>query len=92
MAALEAKAQRLKPITEPIWVFATWYLKTRRGDPDNVRVAIKYVLDGLQSADILPDDSQKWIVGFQDRFELDRNDPRIVVQLLSDPNQTEATV
>ena len=91
MAALEAKAQRLKPITEPIWVFATWYLKTRRGDPDNVRVAIKYVLDGLQSADILPDDSQKWIVGFQDRFELDRNDPRIVVQLLTDPNQTEAT-
>jgi Holliday junction resolvase RusA-like endonuclease len=73
-------------------VYTTWYLKTRRADPDNVRVGIKYVLDGLQSADILPDDSQRWILGFQDRFETDRDDPRIVILLLSDSKQTEATV
>lgn len=86
VAALEAKAQGLTPMRLPVWVRTTYYLKTRRSDPDNLRVAIKFILDGLVQAGILEDDSQRWIIGFQDLFELDRNDPRIVVQLMPDPH------
>lgn len=85
LAADEAVAQGLKPVSSPVWVRTTYYLKSRRADPDNVRVAVKYVLDGLQQAEILPNDNLKWVIGFQDQFEVDRDDPRIVVQLLPDP-------
>ena len=71
----------------PVWVRTTYYLKTRRGDPDNVRVASKYILDGLVQAGVLEDDSQRWIIGFTDLYDLDRDDPRIEVQLMPEPRE-----
>jgi Holliday junction resolvase RusA-like endonuclease len=87
VAAQEAQAQGLYKMRLPVWVRTTYYMKTRRGDPDNVRVAIKYILDGLVQAGVLEDDSQRWIVGFQDLYDLDRDDPRIEVQLMPDPRE-----
>ena len=87
IVAQEAKAQGLYKMRLPVWVRTTYYMKTRRGDPDNVRVAIKYILDGLVQAGVLEDDSQRWIVGFQDLYDLDRDDPRIEVQLMADPRE-----
>ena len=87
VAAFEAKAQGLYKMRLPVWVRTTYFMKTRRGDPDNVRVAIKYILDGLVQAGVLEDDSQRWIVGFQDLYDLDRDDPRIEVQLMADPRE-----
>lgn len=53
-------------------------------DPDNLRgVATKYVLDGLVKAGIIPDDSPKYIHSFEDVFVLDRDNPRIVIDLES---------
>jgi Holliday junction resolvase RusA-like endonuclease len=87
IVAQEAQAQGLYKMRLPVWVRTTYYLRTRRSDPDNVRVAIKYILDGLVQAGVLEDDSQRWIVGFQDLYDLDRDDPRIEVQLMADPRE-----
>jgi len=41
------------------------------------------VLDGLVKAGIIPDDSPKYIHSFEDVFVLDRDNPRIVIDLES---------
>ena len=86
MVRVEALAQKLKPVTQPVWVRSEYYSKNRRADPDGIRIAAKYILDGLVEANVLPDDSQKWIIGFVDRFSVDKNDPRIEVTLMPEPD------
>jgi hypothetical protein len=56
-------------ITAPCWV--TFYWKhSGKHDPDNIRFACKYVLDGMIKARVLENDNQKWILGFRgDYFE-----------------------
>ena len=77
-AALEAK---LRPVTAPVEITFAWFSKNRRADPDNIRYAAKHILDGLQVAKILPNDNQQWIRGFCDTFDVDKNNPRVVVTL-----------
>lgn len=56
-------------ITEPCWVTFYWKYSSRH-DFDNIRFACKYVLDGFVKAGILPNDNQKWVLGFRgDYFE-----------------------
>ena len=55
-----------------------------RRDPDGLRGFVaKYNLDGLVTAEIIPDDSAKHIVGFTDTFVLDRDNPGIEITLES---------
>ena len=55
-----------------------------RRDPDGLRGFVaKYILDGLVTAEIIPDDSAKHIVGFTDTFVLDRDNPGIEITLES---------
>ena len=82
MVRVEALSQQVPKVTEPVWVQSVYYSKNRRADPDGIRIAAKYVLDGLVEAKILPDDSQKWIIGFVDRFDVDKDDPRIEINLM----------
>jgi hypothetical protein len=70
----------------PFGFSSEYYSKNRRADPDGIRIAAKYILDGLVEANVLPDDSQKWIIGFVDRFDVDRDDPRIEVELMPEPD------
>ena len=86
MVRVEALSQRIAPITQPVWVRSEYYSKNRRADPDGIRIAAKYILDGLVEANVLPDDSQKWIIGFVDRFSVDKDDPRIEVELMPEPD------
>ena len=83
---MEALAQKMTPVTQPVWVRSEYYSKNRRADPDGIRIAAKYILDGLVEANVLPDDSQKWIIGFVDRFSVDKDDPRIEVELMPEPD------
>ena len=48
-----ARAAKLTPITGRCMVRCLWYEKDKRRDPDNVRVGIKFILDGLVQAGIL---------------------------------------
>ena len=44
----------------------TWYERDKRRDPDNIVVAKKFIFDGLVQSGILPTDSRKGIMGWQE--------------------------
>jgi Holliday junction resolvase RusA-like endonuclease len=83
--AIMARAAGIKPIKSRCVVRCLWYEKDRRRDPDNIRVGIKYILDGLVQAGALPDDSQKHIAGLEDRFYVDKERPRVEVEIIEAP-------
>ena len=77
-----AKAQRLQTVTEyPVKITYTWYLKDRRKDLDNIVFAKKFINDGLVRAGVLENDGQKQIMGFSDIFYIDKNNPRVEVEI-----------
>ena len=65
------KAQNLKPIKHPVHMTFTWFEQHKQRDKDNVAFAKKYILDALQKAEILPNDNNKYILGFSDQFIYD---------------------
>lgn len=65
----------------PINLYIIWYEPNRRRDIDNVTFATKFIQDALVKAGILEDDSQKYIVGVFHRVLVDRDNPRIEVEL-----------
>ena len=90
--ALLSKAARLHPYTVPVRVEMTHYSRDRRRDPDGIRtVASKFILDGLVVAGVLPDDSQRWVLGFTDHFEVDKQRPRVVVRLWPQEEEGDET-
>jgi Holliday junction resolvase RusA-like endonuclease len=64
-----------------------WHCKDTRKDPDNIASAKKAILDGLQEAGLIPDDSWRYVAGFSDSFHVDRENPRIVITIkeISEP-------
>lgn len=56
-----------KPITKPCIITFNW-LYSGKHDFDNIRFGAKYVLDGMQKAGVLPNDNQKWVLGFGGDF------------------------
>ena len=65
----------------PINLNIIWYEPNRRRDIDNVTFATKFIQDALVKAGILEDDSQKYIVGVFHRVLVDKDNPRIEVEL-----------
>ena len=51
----------LHPITSPCEIVIDFYEKNRKRDVDNIESATKFILDALQTAEILPNDNQKWV-------------------------------
>lgn len=86
----ELKRQGIREtVTQPVKVKLTWYEHTRRRDKDNVRTAVKFILDALQKAGTLPNDNNKYITGFTDEYVYKQGDG-VTVELIPD-NQTKAT-
>ena len=75
-----AKKAKL-PRYEKSYLVITWYEPNSRRDPDNVMAGQKFILDGLVQAGVIPDDSQKYILGIYHRFMVDRKNPRIEVEI-----------
>lgn len=69
-------------VSAPCRIKFTWYVSGRH-DYDNVRFAAKYVLDGLVKAEILPDDSPKWVAGFDgdDFIKVDKGAEGVLVEI-----------
>jgi len=83
LAAIQARVQ-LNPVTiYPVAITIDWYCRSRQRDPDNISHAKKYVIDGLVKADILKSDGFKYIAEFQDRFFVDRSNPRVEITIQS---------
>lgn len=75
-----AKQARL-PRFEKAYLVITWYEPNSRRDPDNVMAGQKFILDGLVQAGVLPGDSQKYIQGIYHRFRVDKQNPRVEVEI-----------
>jgi Holliday junction resolvase RusA-like endonuclease len=82
--AWEAKASGHPPVTEyPVAITCRWYSKDQRKDIDNVAFAKKFILDGLVLAGILQGDSRQYITGFSEAFLVDKERPRVEVEIES---------
>lgn len=51
-----------------------WYIKDKRTDLDNLTFGRKGILDGMVKANIIPDDSLRYIVGFIDDIVIDKHE------------------
>jgi len=60
-------------------VTCTWITKDLRKDPDNVSAGVKFILDGLVQAGILPDDRRKQINSIKHEFGVDKQNPRVEI-------------
>lgn len=66
----------------PVTMTYTWYEPSRRRDKDNVSsYGRKVIQDALVKAGVLAGDGWRHIEGFRDRFVVDRDNPRIEVEL-----------
>jgi len=79
------RVARVQPIAGPVFVTFAWHEPDRRRDVDNVAFAKKFILDALVTAGILEGDGRKHVVGFSDKFPIDRRDPRVVVTIERTP-------
>lgn len=68
---------------EPVYMVYHWYEKDRRRDKDNIcAFGRKVIQDALVKARFLKNDGWKNIAGFEDRFYVDKDRPRVVVEIL----------
>lgn len=70
------------PPVKRVNILITWYCKNRRHDPDNVMAGQKFILDGLVTAGVLPNDGWDEIGSIYHSFKIDKKFPRIHVQLI----------
>lgn len=88
----EAKKAHTPPVEKseyPVHISYKWYSKDRRIDIDNVAFAKKFINDGLVQAGIIENDSRKFIQGFDDDFDIDRENPRVEVTIMSAKSYTQ---
>ena len=77
----ETKAQRVPKMGRIDAVF-TWYCKDKRQDKDNIMTGQKFIFDGLVKAGVLENDGWKHIGDITHRFEVDKEHPRVEVELI----------
>ena len=61
-------------INTPCRLKFTWIMKTKRMDLDNRAFSKKFILDGMVQTNVIPDDSLKYVIGFQDDYEIGTQD------------------
>lgn len=80
------KAAGLEPMRAPVRVHVTWIEPDMRRDKDNIRSAIKFILDALVAEGVIGNDNWKWIggrerAGLSDSYLVNSSHPRVVVGL-----------
>lgn len=80
MVALYAMAAKL-PRMEKVDVMILWHEPDKMRDKDNIHAGIKFILDGLVKAGIIPNDNWAHIGDITHKFDVDRRNPRIEVIL-----------
>ena len=60
-----------------------WYEPNKRRDKDNISsFGRKIIQDALVKAKVLKNDGWGDIIGFEDRFYVDKKNPRIIVEIM----------
>ena len=70
------------PKYQQVNITITWYEPNEKRDPDNIMAGQKFILDGLVAAGVIQNDSQKYVRGIMHRFEVDRQNPRVEVEIV----------
>lgn len=65
---------QLVPASGPVVISFEWHESDKRRDLDNIYSAKKYILDAMQRAGILENDSRKYVVGLHDDIVDDKKD------------------
>jgi hypothetical protein len=78
---MHIKRQRIEKIKKPVRLRFIWYEATKRRDKDNVAFGKKFLLDGMQSAGILPSDNNQWIAGFAGEDFVYGKGQKVVVEI-----------
>jgi Holliday junction resolvase RusA-like endonuclease len=73
-------ARKIKPL-ENINLTIHWYCKNKKKDKDNISFAIKFILDGMVKAGVIKNDGWNDIEGFQHKFYIDKDYPRVEVEI-----------
>ena len=81
-----ARWGRIKPVRNyPCEVYITCWEPNMRRDDGNVKAgASKVILDALQDIGVLAGDGRKYVKSYDMPVELDRGNPRIVVEIRED--------
>ena len=74
-------AQDLTPLNTPIFVKFKWIEPNKRRDYDNIAFSKKYIFDAFQELDLLKNDNWNYVKGFEDTFDVDKENPRVIVQI-----------
>lgn len=69
------------PRLPPSDFIITWYCPNKRKDKDNIMAGQKFIFDGLQEAGKLVNDGWKQIGSVTHRFEVDKQNPRVEVEI-----------
>lgn len=82
VAAAIRHCMREVRIDKPVFMEYLWVEPNKRRDMDNISsFGRKVIQDALVDAGILKNDGWKHVVGFSDRFEVDKENPRIEVRI-----------
>ena len=74
---------------KPVFILFTFYEQGRRRDRDNVAsFARKVIQDALVKCDTLHDDGWDYVTGYLDKFQVDKKNPRIVVEFIEQEVET----
>lgn len=74
---------KLKPVTiYPVRLKITWYEENMKRDIDNITFATKFIQDAMVKAGILKNDGQKQINALEHEVVIDREKPRIEVEII----------
>lgn len=76
------QAKLNKVVKYPIRLNIKWYEKNARRDVDNIIFAQKFILDALVKTNILENDSQKYVNGITHEVLVDKQNPRIEVEII----------
>lgn len=75
---------------KPVFILFTFYEQDRRRDRDNVAsFARKVIQDALVKCDTLHDDGWDYVTGYLDKFQVDKKNPRIVVEFIEQEVETK---
>lgn len=72
---------RMPKMKKPVVIHFYWMEPNARRDLDNIAFGKKFVLDALQKAGVLPNDNRTYVRGFTDSFGIDKDNPRIEIEL-----------
>lgn len=87
MYSMLEKRSQIERLELPLDVHVNWICKNRRIDKDNIRFAMKFVLDGLEASRMIPNDGWSEIGDLSDSFSVDKENPRVEVVITGANNE-----